>query len=78
VEIDRGSQRFCALEDWPEKFVVEITSTIVTVDQRSFEAMVADHPLQLFGRLVRRHGWKRGKSRKPIRVPFDRIGEEII
>src|SRR5215469_5611026 len=76
VEIDRDSQRCSALEDWPEKFVIEIASTVMTVDDRSFEAMVADHPFQFFGSPVWRRGWKRGKSSKSVRVPFDCIGKK--
>ena len=79
VEIDRDFQRFSAFEDWPEKFIfIEIASTVMTIDYRSFEAMVADHPFQFFSSPVWRRGWKRGKSSKSVRVPFDRIGEEII
>src|SRR5271155_869370 len=39
MEIDRRVKHFSTLKDWPEELVVEVTSAIVAVDDRSLEAM---------------------------------------
>ena len=50
----------------------------MTIDERSFEAVFTDRPVQFVRGLVRRRGWERGKSSKTCGVLLDRIGQEII
>ena len=50
-------QQLRLFKNWPEKLVIEITSAVVPVDDRTFEPMIPDHALQLFGGKIRGRGW---------------------
>lgn len=76
--VDRNVQRFGSFEDWPEEFVIQIASPAVTIDERSFEAVFTDHPLQFFRRFVWYCGWEGSKSGETCRILFDCIGKEIV
>jgi hypothetical protein len=78
MQVDRNIQRFGSFEDWPEEFVIQIAFPAVTIDDRSFEAVFTDQPLQFFRGLVWYCRWERSKSGKTRGILLDRIGQEII
>src|SRR5271170_236370 len=78
MEIDRHVQQFSTLKDWPEELVVEVTSPIVAIDDRSLETMSSDHALQLLGSLVRGCSRQRRKSGKALWVFRYGIREEVV
>src|SRR5271170_367114 len=78
MEIDRHVKHFSTLKDWPEELVVEVTSPIVAIDDRSLEAMFSDHPLQLFGGPVWRGGRQRCKSCKALWISPCGSREEVV
>lgn len=64
MEVDGNLQRFGAFEDWPKEPVIEVASSVVTIDNCSFESVFADHPLQFVSGLVRRSCGERSKPGK--------------
>jgi hypothetical protein len=78
VEIDRDSERFCPLQDWPEKGVVQVASPGVPVDQRPLEAILTDRALQLLCGGLRGGRRQRGEPGEAIRIAPHRLREEVV
>ncbi len=56
MQIDRDIERFGALEDRPEEFVVKIAAANMTVDHRALEALMTHPALQFVRGLFRCRG----------------------
>src|SRR4029079_1684482 len=78
MKIDRHIERIGTLQDRPVELIVQIASSIVAVDDRAFEALLADTSLQLFSGLLRRSSWYGGKAGKTCRMLLHRVGEVIV
>ena len=78
MKIDRHIERFGTLQDRPVELIVQIASSIVAVDDRTFEALLADTALQLFNGLLRRSRWYRGKAGKTRRMLLHRVREVVV
>jgi hypothetical protein len=78
MEIDGNFQLFSSRKNWPEEPVIEVTSPIVPVDDRSFEAMVPDHAFQFFCSVIRSCGRQRRKSSKALWIFNDCMCEEVV
>ncbi len=72
MNVKGNTQRDGAFQNRPEKLVVQIAAPMVTVDERSFEAVLADHPFQFVGRFLGSGNRQSGKSGKPLGIALDR------
>jgi hypothetical protein len=66
MEINGDLERFCTLENRPEKFVIEIAALDMTIDERSLEAIIIDRSIQFGGRCIGVCGRKRGNAPKRV------------
>src|ERR1700722_732723 len=78
MEIDGNIESLGAFQNGPVELIIEISSAIVTIDDETFEPLVADTALQFRNGLVwrsGRHGRQAGKAR---RVLLHCVGEVIV
>lgn len=78
MQIERDPERFGALQDRPEEFVIQVTAAAVTVDQGSCETRHGDRTPQLVGSRVRFRGWQRCETGKPVRMAVYRLGQRVV
>src|SRR5579863_2573433 len=78
MQIDRNAECHGTFEDRPERLVVEIAATRVTVDQRAFETELANGALQFGHRLVGRGDRQRGKAGEPLRMRLYGAVQKIV
>src|ERR1700741_4369538 len=78
MQIDRCAERFGGLQYRPEKFVIEIATTLMAVDQSTGESLITKAMFELFSRAIRCLNWQRVQAGQSRRVLGDGVCQHII
>ena len=78
MKIDGNVERFCAFQDWPEEFIVQVATPDMAVDHGALEAVLMDRALQLGDGGLRIGSRQASKSSKADGMGLDCLRDAIV
>src|ERR1700761_1305646 len=78
MKVDGNVERFCAFQDWPEEFVVQVATPDMAVDHGSLEAVLMNRALQLDDGCLRIRSRQASKSGKAGGISPDCLCDAIV